>query len=69
MDWDVIRQEEIDTEVRRQAACLYPWCTILFELQGMVYEQILVDNTTCQNLYRVSEKRIKYIIGTMPEFQ
>ena len=31
--------------------------------------QIMNDNTTRRKPYRVSEKRIKDIIGTMPEFQ
>ena len=34
----------------------------------MVYTQIMNDNTTRRKPYRVSEKRIKDIIGNMPEF-
>lgn len=63
------RREEIDLEIRRQALRLYPRCTELFELPLMVYTQIMEDNTTRRKPYRVSEKRIKDIIGTMPEFQ
>ncbi|WP_300764066.1 hypothetical protein [uncultured Oscillibacter sp.] len=63
------RREEIDLEIRRQALRLYPRCTALFELPLMVYTQIMEDNTTRRKPYRVSEKRIKDIIGTMPEFQ
>ena len=63
------RREEIDLEIRRQALHLYPHCTALFELPLMVYTQIMEDNTTRRKPYRVSEKRIKDIIGTMPEFQ
>ena len=63
------RREEIDLEIRRQALRLYPRCTALFELPLMVYAQIMEDNTTRRKPYRVSEKRIKDIIGTMPEFQ
>lgn len=63
------RRDEIDAEVRRQAVRLYPRCTALFELPLMVYTQIMNDNTTRRNPYRVSEKRIRDIIGTMPEFQ
>ncbi len=63
------RREEIDLEIRRQAVQLYPRCAALFELPLMVYTQIVKDNTTRRNPYRVSEKRIRDIIGTMPEFQ
>lgn len=63
------RRDEIDAEVRRQAVRLYPRCTALFELPLMVYTQIMEDNTTRRKPYRVSEKRIKDIICTMPEFQ
>ncbi|MCI8351952.1 MAG: hypothetical protein HFJ86_12460 [Oscillospiraceae bacterium] len=63
------RRDEIDAEVRRQAIRLYPYCTALFELPLMVYMQIMKDNTTRRNPYRISENHIKSIIGTMPEFQ
>ena len=62
------RREEIDLEIRRQALRLYPRCTTLFELPLMVYTQIIQDNTTRKNPYRVSEARIRKTIGTMPEF-
>ena len=62
------RRDEIDAEVRRQAVRLYPRCVALFELPLMVYTQIMNDNTTRRKPYRVSEKRIKDIIGNMPEF-
>ena len=62
------RRDEIDAEVRRQAVRLYPRCVALFELPLMVYTQIMNDNTTRRKPYRVSEKRIKDIIGKMPEF-
>lgn len=62
------RREEIDLEIRRQALRLYPRCTALFELPLMVYAQIMEDNTTRRNPYRVSEARIRKIIGSMPEF-
>lgn len=63
------RQEKIDAEIRRQAVRLYPKCVALFELPLMVYAQIMQDNTMRKKSYRVSEARIKKIIGTMPEFQ
>ena len=62
------RREEIDLEIRRQAVRLYPRCTALFELPLMVYAQIIQDNTTRKNPYRVSEARIRKIIGSMAEF-
>lgn len=62
------RAEEISAEIRRQAVRLYPQCVALFELPLMVYAQIMQDNTTRKNPYRVSEQRIKQIIQTMPEF-
>lgn len=62
-------RDKIDAEVRRQAVSLYPRCTALFELPLMVYAQIMTDNATRRKPYRVSEKRIRDIIGTMPEFQ
>lgn len=63
------RSEEIDLEIRQQAVRLYPKCAALFELPLMVYTQIMQDNATRKRPYRVSEARIKKIIGTMPEFQ
>ena len=63
------RLEEIDLEIRRQALHLYPRCTALFERPFMVYTQITMDHTMRKNPYRVSEKRIRDIITTMPEFQ
>lgn len=63
------RREEIDLEIRRQAVRLYPRCTALFELPLMVYAQIIQDNTTRKNPYRVSEARIRKIIGSMAEFK
>ena len=62
------RREEIDLEIRRQAIRLYPRCTALFELPLMVYTQIIQDNATRKNPYRVSEARIRKIIGSMAEF-
>lgn len=62
------RREEIDLEIQRQALRLYPRCTALFELPLMVYTQIIQDNTTRKNPYRVSEARIRKIIGSMAEF-
>ena len=35
----------------------------------MVYAQIMQDNTTRQRPYRVSEARVRKIIGSMQEFQ
>lgn len=61
------RREEIDLEIRRQALRLYPRCVTLFELPLMVYAQIMEDNTTRRNPYRVSEARIRKIISSMPE--
>lgn len=61
------RQDEIDQEVRQQAVRLYPKCAALFELPMMVYAKIVDDNTLRRNPYRVSEARIRKIIGTMPE--
>ena len=63
------RTEEIDLEIRNQAVRLYPKCVALFELPMMVYTQIMLDNSTRKKPYRVSEARIRKIIGTMPEFQ
>ena len=64
------RREEIDLEIRNQAVRLYPKCVALFELPMMVYTQIMMDNTTPQEIpFRVSEARIRRTIGTMPEFQ
>lgn len=63
------RNDEIDAEIRRQAVRLYPKCAALFELPLMVYAQIMNDNTTRKQPYRVSETRIKKTIGSMPEFQ
>lgn len=62
------RREEIDLEIRQQAVRLYPKCVALFELPHMVYAQILKDNELRKKPYRVSEERIKRVIGTMPEF-
>lgn len=61
------RREEIDLEIRRQALRLYPRCVALFEIPLMVYAQIMEDNTTRRNPYRVSEARIRKIISSMPE--
>lgn len=63
------RQDEIDAEVRRQAVRLYPRCVALFELPMMVYAKIMEDNVTRKKPYRVSEKRIRDIIGSMPDFE
>ena len=62
------RNEEIDLEIRQQAVRLYPKCVALFELPLMVYTQIMQDNATRKRPYRVSEARIKKIIGSIPEF-
>lgn len=63
------RRDEIDAEIRQQAIRLYPRCAALFELPLMVYAQIMRDNATRRRPYRVSETRIRKIIGSMPEFQ
>lgn len=63
------RRDEIDAEVRRQAVRLYPKCVALFELPMMVYAKIMEDNVTRKKPYRVSEKRIRDIIGSMPDFE
>ena len=63
------RTEELELEVRNQALRLWPKCVALFELPLMVYTQIMQDNATRRKPYRISEARIKKIIGTMPEFQ
>lgn len=60
--------EEIELEIRQQALKLYPKCVALFELPHMVYAQILKDNDLRKKHYRVSEGRIKKVIGSMPEF-
>lgn len=60
---------EIDAEIRRQAIRLYPKCVALFELPHMVYAQLMKDNDMRRKPYRISETRIKRIIGTMKEFQ
>ena len=63
------RRDEIDLEIRRQAIRLYPECAALFELPLRVYAQIMQDNSTRRKPYRVSETRIRKVIGTMTEFQ
>lgn len=63
------RRDEIDAEIRQQAVRLYPKCAALFELPLMVYTQIMQDNATRKRPYRVSEARVRKIIGTMQEFQ
>ena len=63
------RSEEIDLEIRNQAVRLYPKCAALFELPMMVYSKIVEDNTTRKRPYRVSEARVRKVIGSMPEFQ
>lgn len=63
------RRDEIDVEIRQQAVRLYPKCAALFELPLMVYAQIMQDNTTRKQPYRVSEARVRKVIGSMPEFQ
>lgn len=60
--------DEIELEIRQQALRLYPKCVALFELPHMVYVQILKDNDLRKKHYRVSEERIKKVIGSMPEF-
>lgn len=62
-------RDKIDYEIRQQALRLYPRCAALFELPYMVYTQIVLDNAMRKRPYRVSEKRIRYIISTMSEFQ
>ena len=63
------RNEEIELEIRQQALKLYPKCVALFELPLMVYAEIVKGNTTRKRPYRVSENRIRKVIGTMPEFK
>ena len=63
------QRDEIDAEIRRQAIRLYPRCTAPFELPLLVYAQIMQDNATRRRPYRVSEARVRKIIGSMPEFQ
>lgn len=63
------RNEEIELEIRHQAVRLYPKCAALFELPLMVYAQVVADNATRKRPYRVSEARVRKVIGSMPEFQ
>lgn len=63
------RRDEIDAEIRQQAVRLYPKCAALFELPLAVYAQIMEDNATRKQPYRVSEARVRKVIGSMPEFQ
>lgn len=63
------QRDKIDTEIRQQAIQLYPKCAALFELPLMVYAQIMQDNATRRRPYRVSEARVRKIIGSMLEFQ
>lgn len=63
------QRDEIDAEIRQQAIRLYPRCAALFELPLMVYAQIMQDNTTRKQPYRVSEARVRKVIGSMTEFQ
>lgn len=62
------QRDEIDAEIRQQAIRLYPRCAALFELPLMVYAQIMQDNTTRKQPYRVSEARVRKVIGSMTEF-
>ena len=39
------------------------------EVAVMVYAQIMEDNATRKRPYRVSEARVRKVIGSMPEFQ
>lgn len=64
-----MRRDEIDVEIRQQAVRLYPNCAALFELPLMVYAQIMQDNATRKQPYRVSEARVRKVISSMPEFQ
>jgi len=59
------RKEEIELEIRIQAIRLYPECNALFELPLMIYTQIMEDNTTRKNPYKVSEQRIRKVIHSM----
>lgn len=59
------RKEEIELEIRNQAIRLYPECNALFELPLMIYTQIMEDNTTRKNPYKVSEQRIRKVIHSM----
>lgn len=63
------RRDEIDMEIRQQAVRLYAKCAALFELPLMVYAQIMEDNATRKRPYRVSEARVRKVIGSMTEFQ
>ena len=63
------RSEEIELEIRQQAVRLYPKCVALFELPLMGYAQLMGDNATRKRPYRVSEARVREVIGSMPEFQ
>lgn len=63
------RRDEIDAEIRQQAVRLYPKCAALFELPLAVYAQIMEDNATRKQPYRVSEARVRKVIGSMPEFK
>lgn len=62
------RNDEIELEIRQQAVKLYPKCVALFELPHMVYAQIIKDNDMRKKPYRVSEDRVRKVIGSMPEF-
>lgn len=43
------RREELNLEIRNQAARLAPKCVAYFELPLMVYTQIITDNSTRKN--------------------
>lgn len=62
------QNEKIELEIRQQALRLYPKCAALFELPAMVYAQIIKDNAMRKKPFRVSEDRIRKVIGSMPEF-
>ena len=61
------RREEIDLEIRNQAARLAPKCNALFEFPMMIYNAIMQGNATRKNPYKVSEKRIRDVVHAMPE--
>ncbi|MDD3337103.1 MAG: hypothetical protein PHI98_16595 [Eubacteriales bacterium] len=59
------RRQEIDQEVQRLIKKLLPSCNALFELPSLVYAQIMKDNVTRKQPYRVSFNHIESIMHQM----
>lgn len=56
------RTDEINTEIRRLIARFRPLTHADFEIPRMVYAQIIADNTTRKQPYRVGYNRIEQLM-------